>query len=122
MPVRDNLAAWLSPHANRFGPVNPCTENHTNVGNALGDRFECAAARARVKWVRNGFRHSHISYRIAALKDLAAVALECGNSPQFIFSNYRALATEPEALAWFSILPPKQGENIIPLPIAAKVG
>ena len=48
------------------------------------------------------------------------MALECGNSPQVIFSNYRALATDAEAKAWFAILPPKQGENVISLPTAAK--
>jgi len=42
------------------------------------------------------------------------VALECGNSPQVIFSNYRALATEAEAKEWFSILPPKQAETVVP--------
>ena len=60
-------------------------------------RANRAAARAKVTWKRNGFRHSYISYRVAALKDVPAVALECGNSPQVIFSNYRALATDAEA-------------------------
>jgi hypothetical protein len=85
------------------GGVNPC-ENDP-LGNALGNRFERAAARAKVKWRRNGFRHSYISYRVAITKDIPATALECGNSPQIIFSNYRALATEAEAKAWFAILP-----------------
>jgi len=120
VPISDNLAAWLSPHARRFGSLNPCEELLHNVGNALGDRFERAAARAKITWKRNGFRHSYISYRVAILKDVPAVALECGNSPQVIFSNYRALATDAEAKAWFAILPPKQGENVISLPTAAK--
>jgi integrase len=119
VPISSNLAAWLSPHAKRFGPLNPSTESPSNVGNALGDRFERAAARAKVAWKRNGFRHSYISYRVAVLKDVPAVALECGNSPQVIFSNYRALATEAEGNAWFGVLPPKQAENVVPLQIAA---
>ena len=109
VPISDNLAAWLTPHAKRSGALNPCEEHAENVGNALGDRIERAAARAKVSWKRNGFRHSYISYRVAVLKDVPAVALECGNSPQIIFSNYRALATDAEAKAWFSILPPKKG-------------
>ena len=119
VPISDNLAAWLAPHAKPFGPLNPCEEHLENVGNALGDRFERAAVRAKVTWKRNGFRHSYISYRVATLKDVPAVALECGNSPQVIFSNYRALATDAEAKAWFSILPPKQGENVIPMQATA---
>ena len=108
VPISDNLAAWLTLHVKRAGALNPCEEQAENVGNALGDRFERAAARAKVSWKRNGFRHSYISYRVAVLKDVPAVALECGNSPQVIFSNYRALATDPEAKDWFSILPPKK--------------
>jgi len=118
VPVNDNLAAWLSAHAKRFGPLNPCTEQLNNVGNALGDRFERAASRAKVAWKRNGFRHSYISYRVAVLKNVPAAALECGNSPQVIFSNYRAVATEAEGKAWFAILPPKTDENIVPLSVA----
>ncbi len=119
VPISDNLAAWLAPHAKRFGSMNPCDERVGNVGNALGNRFERAAARAKVAWKRNGFRHSYISYRVATLKDVPAVALECGNSPQIIFSNYRALASDPEAKAWFSILPPIQVTNIVSLQNAA---
>ena len=119
VPISDNLAAFLTPHTKRFGSLNPCDEQAENVGNALGNRFERAAARAKVAWKRNGFRHSYISYRVATLKDVPAVALECGNSPQVIFSNYRALATDAEAKAWFSILPPKPAENVVPLKIAA---
>jgi len=106
VPISDNLAAWLLPHVQTSGPVNPCEEAATNVGNALGDRIERAGVRAKVNWKRNGFRHSYISYRVAVLKDVPAVALECGNSPQVIFSNYRALATDAEAKEWFSISPP----------------
>ncbi len=113
VPIGDNLAAWLAPHVKRFGPVNPCTEELSNVGNALGNRFERAAARAKVAWERNGFRHSYISYRVATLKDVPNVALECGNSPNVIFSNYRALASEAEGKAWFAVMPPEQSAQII---------
>ena len=119
VPISDNLFAWLSPAVKRFGSVNPCVEQNHNVGNALGDRFERAAAKAKVKWKRNGFRHSYISYRVATLKDVPAVALECGNSPQVIFSNYRALATDAEARSWFSIMPPKQADNVVQMTTAA---
>jgi integrase len=115
VPISDNLAAWLIACAKRSGPLNPCQEQMLNVGNALGDRFERAAARAKVKWKRNGFRHSYISYRVAVLKDVPAVALECGNSPQVIFSNYRALATEAEGRAWFGIMPSRLAVNVVPL-------
>ena len=115
VPISDNLAAWLALHVRRFGPLNPSTEDANNVGTALGDRLERAARRAKVKWQRNGFRHSYISYRTATLKDVPAVALECGNSPAVIFSNYRALASEAEGRAWFAVTPPAAAANIVPM-------
>lgn len=116
VPISDNLAAWLTPFRQAHGPVNPCTERTHNVGNALGDRFERAAAKAKVPWKRNGFRHSYVSYRVAVLKDTPAVALECGNSPAVIFSNYRALASEEEGKAWFAVMPPIPASNVVALP------
>ena len=122
VPISDNLAAWLSRYVKTFGPVNPCEEALTDVGNALGNRLERAAARAKVPWKRNGFRHSYITYRVATLKDVPAVALECGNSPAVIFSNYRALATEAEGKAWFAIIPPKQPDEVIPASVLVAAG
>lgn len=115
VPISDNLAAWITPHARSFGPVNPCHEDPEDVGNALVDRIERAASRAKVRWQRNGFRHSYITYRTAVLKDVPAVALECGNSPAIIFSNYRALASEAEGKAWFQVIPSDRPGNLIPM-------
>ena len=43
--------------------------------------------------------------RIAVVKSADQLALEAGNSPAIIFKNYRELATDDEAAAWFNILP-----------------
>jgi len=71
-----------------------------------------------VKWQVNALRHSFISYRVAESKDMAATALEAGNSPKVIFQNYRELVTPAEAKAWFGIMPPKQAKNIIEMEAA----
>jgi hypothetical protein len=63
------------------------------------------ASRAGMTWKANALRHSFISYRIALTRDIAAVALEAGNSPKMIFAHYRELCTEQEAAEWFSIMP-----------------
>jgi len=39
------------------------------------------------------------------VKNVAQVALEAGNSPAVIFSNYRELVTPQDAKAWFAIVP-----------------
>jgi len=63
----------------------------------------------KMEWPCNVLRHSFISYRIAVVKSADQVALEAGNSPAVIFKNYRELATDDEAAAWFNILP-KEGQ------------
>ena len=64
------------------------------------------------EWPSNCLRHSFISYRLAELQNVAQVALEAGNSPGKIFSNYRQvrlpdgrLVTAELAKKWFSIVP-----------------
>lgn len=95
VPIPDNLRAWLEPHARRDGPVF--------VGYVPGlTRFMTSVG---VSWVRNGLRHSYISYRLAVVHDAARVALECGNSPGVIFKHYRELVTPEQAEQWFSICP-----------------
>ena len=44
--------------------------------------------------------------RLADIQAAAQVALEAGNSPQMIFSNYRELVTPQDAETWFAIVPP----------------
>jgi len=56
-------------------------------------------------WKHNGLRHSFCSYRLAAVKNTAQVALEAGNSPQMIFRHYRELVRGSEAEKWFGITP-----------------
>jgi hypothetical protein len=58
-------------------------------------------------------RHSFISYRLALSKDIAATALESGNSPKLIFSSYRELCTESEAAEWFGIFPASEARNVV---------
>ncbi len=57
-----------------------------------------------VKWKRNALRHSFVSYRMAAVQNAAQVALEAGNSPRVIFTNYRELVTARAARQWFGIV------------------
>ena len=56
-------------------------------------------------WKHNALRHSFISYRVAAIQNVAQVALEAGNSPQMIFKHYRELVRPVAAKEWFAIVP-----------------
>jgi hypothetical protein len=56
-------------------------------------------------WKHNALRHSFISYRVAQIQNVAQVALEAGNSPRMVFSNYRELVRAADAEKWFGITP-----------------
>jgi len=131
VPITDNLLAWLTPRAQTGGRVTGFENMAKQIGWLVQDVNAAREKHAKenshdlksiqkFKWKRNGLRHSFISYRLAAIKNTAEVALEAGNSPQMIFKHYRQLVTEAEATKWFSIMPENE-ENVIALPRAAAV-
>jgi hypothetical protein len=77
----------------------------------------------KVKARRNGLRHSFITFHMAMHTNENLTAAEAGNSPQMIHDHYRALATQKEARAWFSVKPAKaaKSENVIQLKIRRNV-
>ena len=98
VPISDNLAAWLQP-LERNGPVvlnSKIPVDATTLAKSLG-----------LPWPHNGLRHSYISYRIALVNDAGKVAMKAGNSAGIIFTHYRELVTESDAVAWFAIAPPQ---------------
>jgi integrase len=96
VPIQSNLMKWLAPHHGRVGRVF--------VSEHAADRT-IAFAKKHVIWPSNALRHSYATYRLAATTDMARVALEMGNSPAKLVTNYRELADEREAAEWFSIVP-----------------
>lgn len=114
-PLLPVLREWLLPFRKRSGPVLEGIKDEF----ALANQFRRAVnamvdseGKPLLKIVPNGLRHSFITYRCATEKNVAAVALEAGNSPKMVFQHYRALATEAEGREWFSVVP-VQGEKIV---------
>jgi len=116
VPITDNLAEWLKPYATDSGSV----ANFESWWNQLPKTVDAVNEKRKqvatergmdegtVKpftWRHNGLRHSFCSYRLAAIKNAAQVALEAGNSPTMIFKHYRQVVTEVEAARWFAIVP-----------------
>jgi hypothetical protein len=79
------------------------------------DRAIACAKESGIHWPNNVLRHSYATYRLAQCQDAARVALEMGNSPQMLFRNYRELADERDAAAWFSLIPPAAAANVVPM-------
>ena len=112
VPVKPCLAAWLKDYRKRSGPV--CT--FKNVRRELRGLIASIPAKDKLKWKKNGLRHSCISYRVAESGDLARVADESGNSPAIIRSNYLRRVKPDMAKAWFNVMPvAAAGEKILKL-------
>jgi integrase len=116
VPISDNLAQWLAPHAQAEGRVVPFDNVPKQIGwlvEATNEGLKEGASLdgqdpEKVKplcWKKNALRHSFISYRVAEIQNVNQTALECGNSPSVIFKHYRELVRPAEAKRWFSIVP-----------------
>ena len=89
----ENAKAWLEPWRKASGLIGP------------KQRFCHSPRNFAVTWKPDGLRHSYASYRLALTKDVPALALEMGNSPSIIFRHYLEMVHEPEARAWFAVMP-----------------
>jgi len=112
VPMLPALAAWLAPCRRSTGRIWKQTPSTQGFINAVARHRESLGIAPR----KNGMRHSFISYRLAATRDENAVALEAGNTPGIIHSNYRQLCTPKTARAWFNVQPAKSAVNIVELP------
>jgi len=101
VPILPCLQLWLKSRQKNAGRVTPELSNLDN----LTRKYAAICAKAGVKPQRNGFRHSFASYRIATEESVDKVALEMGNSPKKLISNYRELVTKPKAIDWFNVTP-----------------
>jgi integrase len=106
--VTDNLASWIQSCQEKEGSiVNIVTwwNEFPKIARAVNEQRKRKGEQGTFVWRHNALRHSFCSYRLAAIKDAARVALEAGNSPQMIFKHYRQVVTDTEAAKWFSIVP-----------------
>ena len=133
VPITANLKGWLVPLKQVSGPV--C--DYANMSKQLmwlaegvNAAWQKETPAGAFVWKHNALRHSFISYRVAAVQNVAQVALEAGNSPRMVFSNYRELVRPADAEKWFGITPAsveaakaaREGDaagSIIPLPTRA---
>jgi integrase len=116
VPILPNLRAWLSTVERGDADSRLCFQySHEN---ALARAMTAAIRDAGVAPVHNGLRHSFCSYRLSAVQSADQVALEAGNSPKILFTNYRELVTPEDAAAWFAVAPEPLA-NVVALSDAA---
>jgi hypothetical protein len=71
------------------------------------------AKRLRIPWTANVLRHSYATYRLSIVPDAGRIALEMGNSPAKLFTNYRELDRHNHAPEWFEIEPRERSSRKI---------
>ena len=107
VPIQPNLAKWLEPYR---GSKEKLFKSRRTVDSAI--KF---AKRLHIPWKANCLRHSYATYRLSILPDAGRVALEMGNSPAKLFTNYRELDRHNHAPEWFAIEPPlRRSRKIVP--------
>jgi len=104
--IKPVLAKWLAVCPRQTPMVWPHSSHYLNEVRAEN------AEQVKVKWQKNGLRHTWVSCRLAETNDAAKVSAEAGNSPQILYSNYRELMTPAQAEAWFSVEPPGGGKVV----------
>jgi integrase len=121
VPSQDNLKQWLTPLRKAGGPIFDYANMSKQLlwlSEALDKKLKEADSTAAFVWKHNALRHSFISYRVAQTQNVAQVALEAGNSPRVVFSNYRELVRPADAAKWFGIAPDAEAK-VIPMTKAA---
>ncbi len=108
VPILDNLKLWLAPLRKAEGHVCEYANMSKQLlwlAETVNEKLQQQDPPKKFAWKHNALRHSFISYRVAQTQEVAKVALEAGNSPRIIFSNYRELVRPQQAEAWFGITP-----------------
>jgi integrase len=105
--IQPNLAKWLEPYRGSKGKL---FQSRRTVDSAI--KF---AKRLGIPWKANCLRHSYATYRLSIMPDAGRIALEMGNSPDKLFTNYRELDRYNHAPEWFAIEPPsRRSHKIVP--------
>jgi hypothetical protein len=107
IPLHAVTRAWLEPFKVLQGEIWQYKQAYSKKTAAL-------RAKAGVKSIYDGLRHSYASYRIRHLKgNLPELAQEMGNSPREIINSYKRNVTDADADKWFNIMPPKDYAELI---------
>jgi integrase len=102
--MNENLLQWLAPYRVKSGPIFNIDPRR---------RIEKVLAASRLKWKRNGLRHSFGSYRMEQTKNEGLVALEMGNSPKVVKDHYFEIVDERAVREFWSIKPLPKGDRKI---------
>ncbi len=69
------------------------------------DRVRAYVRAAKIPCPSNAFRHSFITYRVAATGNVDETSLEAGNSRDVVFRHYREIVSKENGKEWFALSP-----------------
>lgn len=104
VPMLDALVAWLVPYAERTGRIYP--EKETNIKGKHDRELFRLAKLLGFPWIE--------LRQLPARRGQEQVALEMGNSPAKIRTNYHDPKSEAEATAYFGLQPVAQATSSNP--------
>jgi integrase len=67
------------------------------------------------RWIRNGARHSFVSYHCALRDNIYETATQAGHDVKMLSRHYRAIVSRAEAVKFWGIYPPDILTNIVPV-------
>ena len=103
------LSAWLRPFRNKKGPL---WTQHRDTFHA---QFAALRETHKIPARKNGLRHGFCTFHFALHSNENLTAAQAGHTPGMVHSNYKALSTRKQALAWFAVKPAKAA-NVVDLP------
>ncbi|MGE9296658.1 MAG: tyrosine-type recombinase/integrase [Puniceicoccales bacterium] len=97
IPMEDALLDWLKPYEGSEGTVAPERWN---------DRWRTVRRIAGISDKQDVLRHTFASYHLAAHADVKALRESMGHeTPEMLFTHYRALVRKQDAVKFWSIRP-----------------
>jgi integrase len=120
VPVCVALKQWLMKYRQASGPVLPVQWRSSDAVKQLrllDDMARHLARKAKLKWIRNGLRHSFCTFHLKLHGDPLLTARIAGNSLAKLQRHYVSRAdsvTKVLAEAWFDVMPPAEaGGNVV---------
>jgi integrase len=106
--ILPNLAAWLAPFTGSRDKV------YANQKRAYHHAIEDLVKTTKIKWAKNGLRHSFASYHLAKYANAADLMLQLGHTTtRLIFEAYREVVTPEAAERYWAIMPPATPANVV---------
>jgi integrase len=100
VPIAPNAVAWLERYGKKHGPVCP-VEEMTNRIRVLKNHIR--KTHPGFRWVKNGPRHSYVSYRLAVTQNIPQVSEETQSAIGTLRKHYLRPVLKEVGERWFGI-------------------